>query len=58
VTAALAGGGDVVNEGFELSECEFRSCQAAGVEVVVLRPVSYGISPMQIRDLLRSMKQQ
>jgi hypothetical protein len=48
VTAALAGGGDVVNEGFELSECEFRSCQAAGVEVVVLGSVSYDISLMGI----------
>ncbi|KAI6756102.1 hypothetical protein HG530_011838 [Fusarium avenaceum] len=51
VTAALAGGGDVVDEGLELSECEFRSCQATGVEVIMLGPVSYGISLMGLNPI-------
>lgn len=40
VTAALASGRDVVDEGLELSECEFRRLQTAGIEVVVLRIIS------------------
>ena len=40
MTAALAGGGDVVDEGFELSESELRCLKTASIEVVMLRIVS------------------
>lgn len=50
VAAALAGGGDVIDKGFELREREFRSCQTAGVEVVVLGTVSYDVSLMGVSN--------